>query len=164
MILSENLCHFPDHALEVQPAGGRCTENLMPYPIGVVDGISPGIAKKLVDAKIRTTSRLLRSANTPQGRKQLAQQIGFDAATILRCANMADRMRIKGVGREGAELLEAAGVDTVRELRYRNPANLATRMKSAMKNTRLTRPLPSQKVLARWIEGAKKLKLEIKYK
>jgi nucleotidyltransferase/DNA polymerase involved in DNA repair len=73
-------------------------------------------------------------------------------------------MRIKGVGREAAELLEAAGVDTIRELRYRNPANLAERMKAAMTNAKLARPLPSQRVLTRWIEGAKALKLEIRYK
>lgn len=136
----------------------------MPYPIGVVDGISPGIAKKLLAAKIRTTTKLLRAAGSPQGRKLLAEKTGLDAAMILRCANMADRMRIKGVGREAAELLEAAGVDTVRELRYRNPANLADRMKAAMTTAKLARPLPSEKVLTRWIEGAKALKLEIRYK
>jgi Domain of unknown function (DUF4332) len=136
----------------------------MPYPICVVDGISPGIAKKLLAAKIRTTTKLLQAAGSPQGRKLLAEKTGLDAATILRCANMADRMRIKGVGREAAELLEAAGVDTVRELRYRNPANLADRMKAAMTNAKLARPLPSEKVLTRWIEGAKALKLEIRYK
>jgi hypothetical protein len=136
----------------------------MPYPICVVDGISPGIAKKLLAAKIRTTAKLLQAAGSPSGRKLLAEKTGLDAATILRCANMADRMRIKGVGREAAELLEAAGVDTVRELRYRNPANLADRMKTSMTNAKLARPLPSQKVLARWIEGAKALKLEIRYK
>jgi hypothetical protein len=136
----------------------------MPYPICVVDGISPGIAKKLLAAKIRTTTKLLQLAGSPQGRKLLAEKTGLEAATILRCANMADRMRIKGVGREAAELLEAAGVDTVRELRYRNPANLADRMKTAMTNAKLARPLPSEKVLTRWIEGAKALKLEIRYK
>ena len=136
----------------------------MPYPICVVDGISPGIAKKLLAAKIRTTAKLLHAAASPSGRKLLAEKTGLDAATILRCANMADRMRIKGVGREAAELLEAAGVDTVRELRYRNPANLADRMKASMTSAKLARPLPSQKVLARWIEGAKALKLEIRYK
>jgi Domain of unknown function (DUF4332) len=136
----------------------------MPYPICVVDGISPGIAKKLLAAKIRTTTKLLQAAGSPQGRKLLAEKTGLDAATILRCANMADRMRIKGVGREAAELLEAAGVDTVRELRYRNPANLADRMKAAMTAAKLARPLPSEKVLTRWIEGAKALKLEIRYK
>jgi predicted flap endonuclease-1-like 5' DNA nuclease len=136
----------------------------MPYPIGVVDGVSPGIAKRLLDAKIRTTAKLLRIASTPQGRKSLSKRTGLDAAMILRCANMADRMRIKGIGRESAELLEAAGVDTVRELRYRNPANLASRMKAATKNAKLARPLPSEKVLARWIDDARKLKLEIRYK
>jgi Domain of unknown function (DUF4332) len=136
----------------------------MPYPIGVVDGVSPGIAKKFLDAKIRTTAKLLQVASTPQGRKSLSKHTGLDAATILRCANMADRMRIKGIGRESAELLEAAGVDTVRELRFRNPANLASRMKAAMKNAKLARPLPSEKVLARWIDDARKLKLEIRYK
>ncbi|MBV8511321.1 MAG: DUF4332 domain-containing protein [Xanthobacteraceae bacterium] len=136
----------------------------MAYPICVVDGISPGIANKLLAAKIRTTAKLLQAAGSPQGRKLLAEKTGLDAATILRCANMADRMRIKGVGREAAELLEAAGVDTVRELRYRNPANLADRMKAAMINAKLARPLPSEKVLSRWIEGAKALKLEIRYK
>jgi hypothetical protein len=136
----------------------------MPYPICVVDGISPGIAKKLLAAKIRTTTKLLQVAGSPQGRKVLAEKTGLDAATILRCANMADRMRIKGVGREAAELLEAAGVDTVRELRYRNPANLADRMKTAMTNAKLARPLPSQRVLSRWIEGARALKLDIRYK
>jgi len=136
----------------------------MSYPVSVVDGISPGVAKKLLAAKIRTTGKLLQVACSPNGRKQLAERTGLDQATILRCANMADRMRIKGVGREGAELLEVAGVDTVRELRYRNPANLASRMKSAMTNAKLVRQLPSEKVLARWIDDARRLTLEIRYK
>ena len=136
----------------------------MSYPVSVVDGISPGIAKRLLAAKIRTTGKLLQVACSPHGRKVLAQRTGLDAATILRCANMADRMRIKGVGRESAELLEVAGVDTVRELRYRNPANLASRMKSSAVNAKLARPLPSEKVLARWIDDAKRLRLEIRYK
>jgi hypothetical protein len=136
----------------------------MSYPVSVVDGISPGIAKRLLAAKIRTTGKLLQAARSPHGRKLLAERTGLDQATILRCANMADRMRIKGVGRESAELLEVAGVDTVRELRYRNPANLASRMKDAMVNTKLARPLPSEKVLARWIDDAKRLTLEIRYK
>ncbi|MGB8487379.1 MAG: DUF4332 domain-containing protein [Xanthobacteraceae bacterium] len=136
----------------------------MSYPVSVVDGISPGIAKRLLAAKIRTTGKLLQLACSPHGRKVLAERTGLDAATILRCANMADRMRIKGVGRESAELLEVAGVDTVRELRYRNPANLASRMKSSAVNAKLARPLPSETVLARWIDDAKRLPLEIRYK
>jgi Domain of unknown function (DUF4332) len=136
----------------------------MSYPVSVIECICPGIAKRLLAARIRTTGKLLKMAGSPHGRRALAELTGMDAATILRCANMADRMRIKGVGREGAELLEVAGVDTVRELRYRNPANLATRMKSAKVNAKLTRQLPSEKVLARWIDDAKRLPLEIRYK
>ena len=68
-----------------------------------------------------------RRAN-PKGRKALAEKTGFDEKQILCWANMADRMRIKGVGEEYAELLQAAGVDTVKELKYRNPANLAKAM------------------------------------
>jgi hypothetical protein len=136
----------------------------MSYPVSVIDSISPGIAKTLLAAKIRTTGKLLQVACSPHGRKLLAERTGLDPATILRCANMADRMRIKGVGRESAELLEVAGVDTVRELRFRNPANLASRMKSAMVSAKLARTLPSEKVLARWIDDAKRLTLEIRYK
>jgi predicted flap endonuclease-1-like 5' DNA nuclease len=135
----------------------------MPYPIGVVDGISPGIAKKLLAAKIRTTTKLLRAAGSPQGRKLLAEKTGLDAAMILRCANMADRMRIKGVGEDYAELLEAAGVFTVKELKYRNPANLAKAMAKANVERKLVQLPPSEKAVVRWIEHARKLQLKITY-
>jgi hypothetical protein len=134
------------------------------HPIADIAGIEPDMVAILKSKGIRTTTRLLEAAKDPKGRKALAEKTGIDEKRLLGWANMADRMRIKGVGREGAELLEAAGVDTVRELRYRNPANLASRMKSAMKTAKLTRPLPSEKVLSRWIDDARKLKLEIRYK
>ena len=72
-------------------------------------------------------------------------------------------MRIRGIGEEYAELLEAAGVDTVRELKYRNPVNLAKRMADANKRIKLVRALPSEKVVQRWIETAKKLSTMISY-
>jgi hypothetical protein len=82
---------------------------------------------------------------------------------LLRWANIADRMRVKGVNKEYAELLQAAGVDTVRELQHRNPAKLAARMAAANKQRKLVRLLPSEKVVARWIDHAKKLPLKITY-
>ncbi|MFY9989696.1 MAG: DUF4332 domain-containing protein, partial [Rhodoplanes sp.] len=83
---------------------------------------------------------------------------------LLRVANFADKLRIKGIGEEYAELLlEAAGVDTVRELKYRNPANLAKRMADVNKRIKLVRALPSEKVVLRWIEAAKKLSTMISY-
>jgi hypothetical protein len=82
---------------------------------------------------------------------------------LLCWANVADRMRIKGISREYAELLQAAGVDTVKELRYRSPANLAKAMAEANKKQKMVRLLPSEKVVCRWIDHAQKLDLKIKY-
>ena len=88
---------------------------------------------------------------------------GYDEKRLLYWANIADRMRIKGVRKEYAELLQAAGVDTVKELKYRNPSNLAKAMADANKKRRLVRLLPSEKVVKRWIENARTLPLKITY-
>jgi hypothetical protein len=112
---------------------------------------------------IRTTAGLLEAAKDPRGRKRLATKTGIDPKRILRWANMADRMRVKGVGEDYAELLEAAGVDTVKELKYRNPANLAKAMADANARRKLVRLMPSEKAVVRWIEHAKKLPLKISY-
>ncbi len=135
----------------------------MSYPIADLEGIAPGIALKLKSCGIRTTGRLLESAKDPKGRKVLAERTGIDEKCVLRIANMADRMRIKGVGEEYAGLLEAAGVDTVKELKYRNPCNLAKAMATANTQRKLVRLLPSEKLIGRWIEHAKKLPLKISY-
>ncbi|MEJ2434230.1 MAG: DUF4332 domain-containing protein [Pseudolabrys sp.] len=83
--------------------------------------------------------------------------------SLLCWANVADRMRIKGISREYAELLRAAGVDTVKELKYRNPCNLAKAMAAANKKHKMVRLLPSEQVVARWIDRAQKLPLKISY-
>ena len=77
---------------------------------------------------------------------------------------MADRMRVKGIRKEYAGLLQAAGVDTVRDLKYRNPQNLAKAMAEANSKRKLVEFLPSAKVVGNWIEHAKKLQLKITYK
>ena len=82
---------------------------------------------------------------------------------MLRWANLADRMRIKGVREPYAELLKDAGVDTVRELRFRNPAHLARAMSEANANRKRVRLLPSEKRVAGWIEAARKLDQKIRY-
>jgi predicted flap endonuclease-1-like 5' DNA nuclease len=135
----------------------------MSYPIGNLEHFAPGVAATLKSVGIRTTGRLLESAKDPKGRKQLAAKTCIDEKCILRWANMADRMRIKGVGEDYAELLEAAGVDTVRELKHRNPANLAKVMADVNARRKLVRLLPSEKAVGRWIEHAKKLPLKISY-
>ena len=136
----------------------------MSYPITDIDGIDGEAAAILKSVGIRSTERLLEAARTVRGRKMLAIKTGFDEKRLLCWANVADRMRIKGIRKEYAELLQAAGVDTVKELKYRNPANLANAMAEANKKRKMVRLLPSEKVVGTWIENAKKLQLKISYK
>ena len=135
----------------------------MSYPITDIDGIDGEAATTLKSAGIRSTERLLEAARTVKRRKTLAEKTGFDEKQLLCWANVADRMRIKGISKEYAELLQAAGVDTVKELKYRNTANLANAMAEANKKRKMVRLLPSEKVVSRWIESAKKLPLKITY-
>jgi len=136
----------------------------MSYPITDIDGIDAGTANIFKSAGIRSTGRLLETARTVKGRKMLALKTGFDEKQLLCWANVADRMRVKGIRKEYAVLLQAAGVDTVKELKYRNPANLARAMADANKKAKMVRLLPSEKVVGHWIENAKKLQLKITYK
>ena len=135
----------------------------MSYSIMDIEGIGPVMAKKLKAAGIRTTGKLLDAAKDVKGRKALAAKIGVDERTVLKWANLADRMRIKGVGEDYAELLQAAGVDTVRELRYRNVRNLAKAMADANRMRKLVRLLPSETQVRSWIEQAKQLPSKITY-
>jgi hypothetical protein len=135
----------------------------MSYPITDIDGINGDVAVILKSVGIRSSDRLLEAARTVRGRKTLAGKTGFNEKQLLYWANVADRMRIKGVRKEYAELLQAAGVDTVKELQYRNPCNLAKAMADANKKKRLVRLLPSERVVKRWIENAKILPLKISY-
>jgi predicted flap endonuclease-1-like 5' DNA nuclease len=135
----------------------------MSYPIADLDGIDSQVVARLKAIGIRTTSRLLEAAKSPKDRQELAARTGLDERCILRCANMADRVRIKGIGEDYAGLLEAAGVDTVRELTYRNPVNLARAMQEANRQRKLVRVPPSEKTIGRWIEYARTLPLKISY-
>jgi hypothetical protein len=133
------------------------------YPITDIGRIEADTASRLKSVGIRTTGKLLDAARNPRGRKTLAEETGCDEKKILCWANMADKMRIKGVGEEYAELLHAAGVDTVKDLKYRNPGNLAKALAAANAKRKLVRLLPSEKAVVRWIEHAKKLPLKITY-
>jgi predicted flap endonuclease-1-like 5' DNA nuclease len=136
----------------------------MTYAITDITRIGPEVADRLRLVGIRTTARLLDAAKSPKDRKLLAAKTGYDEKRILSWANLADRMRIKGVGEDYAELLQAAGVDTVKELKYRNPAKLAQAMAEANAKRKLVRVLPSDRAVVRWIEQAKRLQLKISYR
>ncbi len=127
------------------------------YAIAEIEGIGPTNAKKLKYAGVRSTAKLLDRAKNPKGRRALAEQSGIDEGKILKWANMADLMRIRGVAEEYSELLGAAGVDTVKEMKRRNATNLAAKMQEVNKKKKLVRLLPSEKRIASWVEHAKTL-------
>jgi len=129
----------------------------MSYKIEEIEGIGPVYAGKLEVADIRTTDDLLKRCCDPGGRKAVASSTGLNESQLLKWANLADLMRISGIGSEYSELLEAAGVDTVKELRNRVAANLAARMAEVNAARKLTRTVPSEKVVSGWIEQARTL-------
>ncbi len=135
----------------------------MSYPIGDIDCLQPEMVDRLRSVGIRTSDKLLDAAMSLRGRKLLAEKTGIDERSLLRLANQIDRMRVKGVGRDYAKLLQIVGVDTVRELGYRNPKRLAEAMAEANAKRKLVRVLPSEGTVKRWIEHAKKLPLKISY-
>lgn len=127
----------------------------MAYKIDEIEGIGPAYREKLAAAGINTTDDLLKLCCDAKGRQQVAEKTGLSGSQILAWVNMADLMRISGVGGEYSELLEAAGVDTIKELRTRNAENLAAKMKEVNDSKKLTRTVPSQSTVAKWIEQAK---------
>ncbi len=123
--------------------------------IATIEGIGPVYAEKLTAAGVKTVEALLDTAKDPKGRKALAEASGIDEKKILNWANKADLMRIKGVGEEYSDLLEAAGVDTVKELKHRKPENLLAKMTEVNAEKKLVRALPTLKSVTDWVEQAK---------
>lgn len=135
------------------------------YSISDIEGIGPQFAQKLKDAGVRSVNSLLKKGATRQGRKQLAEATGIDESQLLKWVNMADLYRVKGVGSEYAELLEKAGVDTVKELRNRNAENLHDKMREVNSSggRRLVRQMPSLTMVKNWVEQAKSLSPMVSY-
>jgi predicted flap endonuclease-1-like 5' DNA nuclease len=125
--------------------------------IETIEGIGPTYGKKLRSAGVRSTGALLKRGSTPKGRAELAAATGFSSHQILEWANRADLMRVRGVGEEYSDLLEAAGVDTVKELRNRNAKNLTEAMANTNAKKKLVRRIPSQSMVERWVAHAKTL-------
>lgn len=135
----------------------------MTYPISEIEGLSAFAANKLKAHGIRTTDALLEAASTVKGRKALSAKTGISEQLLLEWANVSDYMRIPGMGRAKVGLVRAAGVTTVRELAYRNPARLAQSMRDANEKKKLLRILPSEKSVGDIIAKAKKLSPKISY-
>lgn len=129
----------------------------MAYKIAEIEGIGESYAEKLEAAGVKTTDDLLEKCANPAGRKALAEATGISPKLILKWTNHADLFRIKGVAGQFAELLEAAGVDTVKELRHRVAANLQPKLVEANDAKNLCNRVPSVAEIEKMIAQAKDL-------
>ena len=129
----------------------------MAYKIIDIQGIGPVYAEKLTAVGIKTVPQLLEKGKTAKGRKELEESTGIRHDLILTWVNHADLFRVKGVGPQFSELLEAAGVDTVKELAHRNAANLEKTMIEVNEKEHRTRRVPTAAELQKMIDIAKEL-------
>lgn len=135
----------------------------MNYKVEKIEGVGRKYAAKLEKVGIKSTKQLLDRAATRKGRRDLAGESGIDETLILKWANMCDLMRIKGVGEEFSELLEVAGVDTVKELSKRRADNLHKAMADANVKRKLVRQLPGVGQIEGWVSQAKSIQPMMKY-
>jgi len=128
-----------------------------------VEGMGEAYQKKLNGAGIATIEALLKAGATPKTRKELAEKTGISGDLILEWVNHCDLFRIKGVGSEYSDLLEAAGVDTVVELSKRKPENLVEKINEVNETKKLVRRPPTLSMVTSWVEQAKNLPRAIEY-
>ena len=126
----------------------------MSYKIEEIEGVGKEYGAKLREADIQTTEDLLRRCGDKKGREGVATETGLSEKHILEWVNLADLMRLNGVGEEFADLLEEAGVDTVKELATRNAENLAAAMAEVNEKKNLTDRVPSAETVQNWIDEA----------
>jgi predicted flap endonuclease-1-like 5' DNA nuclease len=128
-----------------------------------IEGIGDVYEAKLKAAGVTSQEALLKVGASTKGRKELAAKSGIDEDLVLRWVNHVDLGRIKGVGEEYAELLEAAGVDTVVELANRNAENLFQKMAEFNESKKKVRRLPTAAQVSAWIAQAKALPRVVTY-
>ncbi len=139
------------------------TRTTLNRPVESIEGIGEKHSRKLHEIGIFTVGDLLKRGATRKGREEIAKAVGVSKSVVLRWVNKADLFRVKGIGEEYSDLLEAAGVDTVAELAQRNPENLHKRLVEVNRMRKLVRRLPSLKEVKRWVNTSKKLKKVVEY-
>ncbi len=131
--------------------------------IDAIEGIGYVYAKKLRAIGIKNVESLLQKGASKKGREEIARDAGIDEHKILEWVNRADLYRIKGIGSEYSDLLEAAGVDTVVELSKRRPDNLTEKIVEVNIEKRLVRRIPTKQMVEGWISEAKSLPRIVTY-
>ena len=133
------------------------------YKVIDIQGVGPAYAEKLNAQGIINSDQLLEAGKTPKGRKELEEKTGINGKLILKWVNHCDLYRIKGVGPQFAELLEAAGVDTVKEFGHRVAANLVAKMAEVNEEKHLTKVVPTEAQVQAMIDQAKELEAVVSY-
>jgi len=126
-------------------------------------GITDDLVTKLKERGLKDSDQLLELAKTPVGRDELAKAVGATAAEILELVNRADLARIKGIGQVFSDLLEQAGVDTVKELARRVPENLHARLVEVNAEKKLAGRIPTLDMVKDWVAQAKELPKMLEY-
>ena len=129
----------------------------MAYKVIDIEGVGAAYAEKLTAAGLNTAAQFLAKCAAPAGRKALEEETGISGKLILKWCNHADLFRVKGVGPQFAELLEAAGVDTVKELAHRKADNLAAKLAEVNAEKKLVRRVPVVAEVEKMVNGAKEL-------
>ncbi len=123
-----------------------------------IEGIGEALSTRLKKAGVGSTDSLLKQCCHARGRREIAESAGISPALLLKFVNHADLMRIRGIGGEYSELLEAAGVDSVKELARRDAANLHAKVLATNNQKALVRQVPSERMIRSWVSSAKRLK------
>lgn len=134
----------------------------MHYMVSEIEGIGEAYAAKLEKAGIKSVDDLLNLCCDTEGRRRVSEISGISHIELLKWSHMADLMRVAGIGPEYSDLLEAAGVLTVRELRSRIPAHLTETMKEVKDLKNLPRAVPSERQVAKWVENAKVMEPKVR--
>ena len=122
-----------------------------------VAGIDQKSATKLRKSGIRTARGLSEAVAQPKSRTELSKVTGIDGKLLQQWGNHCELLTVRGVGAEYAELLVEAGVDTVRDLRRRNPTALLAKIISLNGSRKVVRRLPTESMVEKWIDAAREM-------
>lgn len=135
----------------------------MARKVSDIEGIGPAFEAKLNEIGIKNVDQLLEKGGSAAGRKEIEEQTGIDHKRVLDWVGMADMFRVKGIASQFAELLKAAGVDTIKELRNRNAENLHKKLEEVNAEKKLTKAVPRLDQIEDFIGQAKELEPKVTY-
>ena len=129
--------------------------------INSINGMTHIEATKLRRARVRTTVTFLQIASSRSGRALLAKETGISSPKLLHWAKRAELMKIKDLGRDYSDLLEAVGVESISELKRRNPESLHESMTAMNQKQEIVDRMPSIKRVSKWIDESKDIDIKV---